>query len=153
MNIHSKRCTKCAACKPVAEFHTSSRTTDGLEFRCKACRSIAKPGTVLPLPWSDAEDGILRAFYPAGGAKACIVLLDRRAIQSIQQRARRIGVSFQRFGSDGAKKDTPAQIAPASPLPFQDSAELHRAWQQIDRQIAAIPAANGPSYFSMGVAA
>ena len=39
--MSSKACTKCAAVKPVADFHRSSRAKDGRKAWCKSCALAA----------------------------------------------------------------------------------------------------------------
>ena len=37
-----KTCTTCNKCKPIGDYHTHSRSKDGLYYQCKVCKAISK---------------------------------------------------------------------------------------------------------------
>lgn len=60
--------------------------------------AIARPDgrrTGRYLAWSPAEEAVIRAYYPRGGALACQPLLPARQAEAIAMKAQRLGVRYR----------------------------------------------------------
>lgn len=79
-------------------------------------------------PWSPAEDGVVIDVYPDGGWVECAKRLPNRTRKAITNR---YAVLRKLMSMDIDEDPTPW------PLPVQESADTHRAWQAWDRRMAA----------------
>lgn len=80
--------------------------------------------------WTDANKEVVRAFYPSGGAQAVKIVLPERSITAINKQAHRMRVSFLTLVGKPRLKREPIPEPSGTPLPFQDTAADHRAWQE-----------------------
>lgn len=87
-------------------------------------------------PWTDEEIDTI-VTRPAGVTYAEIARQLGRSERGVAQRARR-----EREPSVAPKGQPNDKANDATPIPQQDLADEHRAWQQIDRVMRANPAQN-----------
>lgn len=132
--VTEKQCGKCGDCKPVSAFSVDRKRADGRHPYCAECRKgyLPKPAGTKAPDWSTSEDAIVVEFYPLGGADMCAALL-ARSKPAIVQRAYKLDVL--------APEQEEADGDDAWPIPAQDFASEHLAWQAV-RVPAMEPAAN-----------
>ncbi len=127
--IHSKRCSMCSVCQPLSEYF---KNRGRLMARCKTCHQA---GIGSMAKWTDANNDVIRAFYPTGGAAAVKVVLPNRSVSAINKQAGRIGVDF--LTAAGAPRLRPEEIAgtepSGTPIPYlrPELIEAHKSWQSV----------------------
>ncbi len=134
MSIHSKRCSKCKTCKPVAQFLVDAKRTDGFFPYCDPCRLADPKPKKTSKAWTEFGRDVIAERFPEGGAEACLPFLPGRSLTSINVQASRQGV---------------VRVKSNWSTPFQEFAADYRTWQAVDRKIRA-PA---PAVFAPRLAA
>ena len=78
--------------------------------------------------WTDAEDDVIAAHYPSGGAAACVTRLPGRTFQAIQNRAHHLDVRMgQEEGEHFDHRALAAALGiPARPPKLSQPATVHR---------------------------